>query len=66
MIKIDFEITSTDGLHTYRDALYLEDDNTFTEDEIQKMKQDRFDRWLAIITQPDQSGIENQTDLPLP
>lgn len=48
-MKIDFEMSDPDNLHIYKDALYLEDDNTFTEEEIQKMKQDRFDKWLSII-----------------
>ena len=49
MIKIDFEMSDPNNIHVYKDALYLEDDNTFTEEEIQKMKQDRFDKWLSII-----------------
>jgi len=48
MIIIDF--IKTDGLHTYSDALWLEDNNTFTNDEIESMKQKRFDDWLAYIT----------------
>ena len=47
MIVIDF--IKTDGVHTLSDALWLEDDNTFTELEIEAMKQDAFDVWLAIL-----------------
>ena len=50
MIKIDFEMT--DGLYIYRDALWLPDDHTFTDSEIEQMKQQRFDRWISIITAP--------------
>lgn len=50
MIMIGFEMT--DGINVYRDTLVLEDDNTLTEEEIQAMKQARFDRWLAIILNP--------------
>ena len=56
MIKIDFEIT--DGVHTYKDALHLEDDNQFTESEIEQMKQDRFNRWVTVITSIPEPIIE--------
>ena len=52
MIKIDFEKTSTDGLMVYRDALYLPEDHTFTDAEIEAMKQERFDRWYQIVMNP--------------
>lgn len=50
MIKIDFEKTSEDGLMIYRDALYLPEDHTYTDEEIEAMKQNRFDRWYAAVT----------------
>jgi len=50
---IDFEITQNG--HTLRDALVLDDDHTFTDAEIEAMKQARFDNWYKIITTP----IEN-------
>lgn len=46
-MKIEFEITK-DG-NTYRDALHLADDHTFTKKEIEAMKQERFDNWLKFI-----------------
>lgn len=52
MIKIDFEKTSADGLMVYRDALYLPEDHTYTDEEIEAMKQDRFDRWYQVVTNP--------------
>jgi len=52
MIKIDFEMTSEDGVWIYRDALHLPDDNAYTEAEIESMKQARFERWLAVVTAP--------------
>lgn len=52
MIKIDFEKTSEDGLMIYRDAIYLEDSHTHTDDEIEAMKQARFDRWYIAVTTP--------------
>ena len=49
-MKIDFEFTTPHGL--FRDALHLPDDHTFTDDEIQAMKQQRVDNWIAAITAP--------------
>lgn len=49
-MKIDFEFTTPHGV--FRDALHLPDDRTFTEDEIQAMKQQRVDNWIAIVTAP--------------
>ena len=50
MIKIDFEFDSPYGV--FRDALHLPDDHGMTDDQIQAMKQQRFDNWLAIINSP--------------
>lgn len=52
MIKIDFEKISEDEMMIYRDALYLPDDHTYTNEEIEAMKQDRFDRWYLAVTTP--------------
>ena len=49
-MKIDFEFTTHHGL--FRDALHLPDDHTFTDDEIQAMKQQRVDNWIAVVTTP--------------
>jgi len=50
MIKIDFEIETNYGV--YRDALHLQDDHVFTEEEIQAMKNERVDNWITVITTP--------------
>lgn len=50
MIKIDFE--KTDGVYVYRDALWLPENHTYTDAEIEVMKQQRFDNWIAVITAP--------------
>ena len=47
---IRFEITKHG--YTFCDALTLPDDHTFTEEEIETMKQTRFDNWYTIITAP--------------
>jgi hypothetical protein len=50
MIKLDFEFQTQYGV--YRDALYLEDNHSFTEQEIEAMKQDRVNNWIAVIESP--------------
>lgn len=50
IMKIDFEFQTEHGL--FRDALHLPDDHTFTDEEIQAMKQERVDNWIAVITAP--------------
>jgi hypothetical protein len=49
-MKIDFEFETKYG--KYCDALYLPDDHTFTDDEIQVMKQQRLDAWVSFIENP--------------
>lgn len=46
-MKIDFEFNTNYGV--FRDALHLDDDHQYTQDEINAMKQERFNRWLALI-----------------
>jgi len=50
MVKIDF--TKSNGRYSYSDALIFtqEDYAALTEDQIEAMKQARFDKWYAIIT----------------
>jgi len=50
MVKIDFEFDSQYGV--FRDALHLSDGHGMTDDQIQAMKQQRFDNWLAIVNPP--------------
>jgi hypothetical protein len=50
MIKIDFEFDSPYG--KYADAIVLLDGQTMSDVEIEAMKQDRYDKWLANITTP--------------
>jgi len=49
-MKIDFDFTTAHGI--FRDALYLPDDHTLTDEEIQAMKQQRVDNWIAAVTAP--------------
>lgn len=48
--KIDFEFDTPYG--KYRDALYLPSDHSFTEAEIDAMKQERLDNWLFVVENP--------------
>ena len=56
MIKIDFSFETQHGV--YSDALYLDDNHTFTEQEIEAMKQERVDNWIAVVTSPSKEVIE--------
>lgn len=47
MTKIEFEFDTMYGV--FRDALYLPDDQSFTDSEIQAMKEQRRDNWLAAV-----------------
>ena len=55
-MKIDFEFDTSHGV--FRDALHLPDDHTFTDDEIQAMKQQRVDNWIAVVTAPPVEVLE--------
>jgi len=50
MIKIDFSKTH-ETYGTYADAIHLDENHTFTHDEIEAMKQQRFDNWVAHIVE---------------
>jgi hypothetical protein len=58
-MKIDFEFTTPHGL--FRDALHLPDDHAFTEEEIQAMKQQRVDNWIAVVTAPPAEEVPVET-----
>ena len=49
-MKIDFTFDTEYG--SFSDALVLPDDHTFTENELEVMKQERLSNWIAIITTP--------------
>jgi hypothetical protein len=50
MIKIDFEFETEHGV--FRDALYLNDSHSFSDAQIEGMKQERLTNWLAIVASP--------------
>ena len=49
-MKIDFEFQTPYGL--FCDALHLADDHGLTESEIELMKQERVNNWIAVVTAP--------------
>jgi hypothetical protein len=49
-MKIDFCFDTQYG--KFCDALHLPDDHTLTDEEIQAMKQQRLDNWIAVVTAP--------------
>tara|TARA_R110000868_G_scaffold31232_1_gene114566 strand:- start:8330 stop:8524 length:195 start_codon:yes stop_codon:yes gene_type:complete len=49
-MKINFSFSSQYG--TFSDALYLPDDHGLSDEQIEAMKQQRFDNWIAVITAP--------------
>lgn len=50
MIQIAFTIS--EGDFSYSDALWLPADHTFTEEQIEVMKRERFDNWKTVISTP--------------
>ena len=50
MVKIDFSYETKYGW--YRDALYLPDDHTYTQDEITAMELERVNAWIYEIENP--------------
>jgi len=49
-MKIDFEFQTPHGL--FRDALHLADAHGLTDDQIEAMKAERRDNWIAVVTAP--------------
>jgi len=58
-MKIDFEFETKYGV--FRDALHLPDDHTFTETELNYLKKERLDNWIAILEAPPTPEVESVT-----
>jgi hypothetical protein len=50
MIQIIFEFQTQYGV--YRDALHLPEGHGLSDEQIDAMKQERVDNWIAVITAP--------------
>jgi hypothetical protein len=59
-MQIIFSIDTEHG--TYTDALNLSDDITYSDVEIEAMKQERVNNWIAIITTPSEEIVETPTE----
>jgi hypothetical protein len=46
------EFTKEKDGFVFKDAIHLPDNHQLTDDEIEQMKQKRFDDWYAIVTAP--------------
>lgn len=62
-MKIDFEFTTQYGV--FRDAIYLQDDHNLTEQQIQELKQQRLDNWIAILEAPPVEVVEQVVAIPV-
>ena len=58
MIHIEFEIVK-DNM-TFRDAIILPSDHNYTDEQLEGIKQKRFDDWYAIVIAPQD---EEETDV---
>lgn len=56
MIQIIFERGEEPMI--YRDALYLPADHTLTDDEIEAMKQQRYDNWIALVNAASEAPVD--------
>ena len=55
-MQIKFTFKTQYGAFT--DALYLDEDHTFTEAAIEAMKQERLSNWIAMIESPPTEEIQ--------
>lgn len=62
MIKIEIDYMTQFG--RFRDALYLPDDHGFSEAEIQAMKEQRRDNWVALIQKAMEESAEESPEEP--
>ncbi len=58
-MKIDFEFETKYGI--FRDALHLPDNHTLTESDIDLLKKQRLDTWIAILEAPSEPEVIPQT-----
>jgi hypothetical protein len=56
-MRIIFSFDTTYG--KFCDALNLPDDHTFSDDEIEAMKQQRLTNWLAVINSPTVEAVDS-------
>lgn len=54
-MKINFTFDTEYGL--FSDAITLEDNHSFTSEEIEAMKQERLTNWITVITTPVEPSV---------
>lgn len=56
MISIPFE--KTNGTYTLTDSIVLPEDHDLNDEQIEQIKQQRFDNWVAVIINPVESAVK--------
>jgi hypothetical protein len=59
-MKINFTFDTEHGM--FSDAIVLEDNHSFTEQEIEAMKQERVNNWINIVTNPVTENLEENIE----
>jgi len=59
-MKINFTFDTEHGM--FSDAIVLEDNHSFTEQEIEAMKQERVNNWINIVTNPVTENLEESIE----
>jgi hypothetical protein len=62
---IQIPFTYTDGTFNFSDALHLPVDHTFTEEQIEEMKAERFNNWKQFILNPPPPPPEVEEEPPV-
>ena len=52
MISLPFEKSDETGQYVFRDALILPDDHGLSDDELEALRQKRFEDWMYVINNP--------------
>ena len=63
MVIIDFSKTH-ETYGTFADAIHLPDDHTLTDADIEAMKQQRFDNWVAHIVEMSNRPLVDANTIP--
>jgi hypothetical protein len=61
-MQIIFEFQTEYGV--FRDALHLPDDHGYSDAELDAMKQERVDNWIALVSAPAQEELPVQEETP--
>ena len=59
-VQVIFEVETAHGL--YRDALYFPADQVPSDEEIELLKQERVNNWIAVVTAPPSEVIDESVE----